>query len=143
MNQFRLLKPEDAARRAKANVEAFKKEQERKAAAAKLAQKRHAAPKPAPLVEDRKENYVSEKQQKLNTDFLAHAAEGHADQVERLLREGADVDAVGAEGNTALMNAAKYGYVEIAKMLIDAKANVNAKDSIEYTALMKAATEGH
>ena len=33
MNQFRMLKPEDAAKRAKANVAAFKREQERKAAA--------------------------------------------------------------------------------------------------------------
>lgn len=55
------------------------------------------------------------------------AQEGLKDIVKMLLNNGADPNAQGSLGDTALMYAAWYGHKDIAKILIDAGANVNAK----------------
>jgi len=56
-------------------------------------------------------------------------------EVENLLREGADVNAVDKWGNTALHYAAEYGYVLIVKALVYAGSNVRAIDKQGRTPL--------
>lgn len=47
------------------------------------------------------------------------------------------------DGNTALICASKYNYIESVKMLINAGSNVNIQDKYGYTALMYASVNGH
>ncbi|KAL9026412.1 MAG: hypothetical protein Q9196_004919 [Gyalolechia fulgens] len=63
--------------------------------------------------------------------------------VNRLLKEGADVNETNHTGITALMNAADSGYVDTVRVLLDAQADVNKASEGDITALMKAASNGH
>ena len=56
---------------------------------------------------------------------------------------GANKDAPGAEGRTALMLAAGKGYTAVVQALIDKKANMELADREGQTALIWAAREGH
>jgi ankyrin repeat protein len=68
----------------------------------------------------------------------------HAGLVELLLRAGADPNTAGADGETALMTAARAGVVENVKALLLSGADVNASERWRsQTALMWAAAEGH
>jgi ankyrin repeat protein len=46
------------------------------------------------------------------------AASGHAEIVEILLREGANVEATNRDGNTALILAERSGYADIVELLL-------------------------
>ena len=59
-----------------------------------------------------------------------------------ILSAGADINAQNAEGSTALLAAAKYGYKEGVSMLLNAGANVNIQNTIGSTALLEAAENG-
>ena len=75
---------------------------------------------------------------------LLHAAEdGDADEVEKSLSAGADVNAKAEGGVTPLMIAAIGGHAEIVQLLIKAKADVNAKAEGGVTPLMFAAGSSH
>jgi ankyrin repeat protein len=58
------------------------------------------------------------------------------ERVQRLLRQGADVNARTADGTTALMHAMAVGDVKQVRMLLDHGADVNAKNRAGATALM-------
>lgn len=59
----------------------------------------------------------------------------------KLLLAGADVNAVDADGTTALMHSVIESDVNMMTLLIDSGANVNAKNGLDSTALMYAATD--
>jgi len=105
MNQFRMLKPEEAARRAKEKVAAFKKEQEIKKAKAK----RNPAAAQNPIVEEPKKRLGTEEQEGLNKKLLRVVgiivirSDGwNGDEVERLIKAGANVNCRDSEGKTPL-----------------------------------------
>jgi ankyrin repeat protein len=81
--------------------------------------------------------------EKLNADLLDAAASGQTGKVLDLISTGADVNAKGKWGETALMLASEHGRTEAVKALIEAKADVNAKDKEGHTALMFAAEHSH
>ena len=69
---------------------------------------------------------------------------GNAAMIELLLDAGADPDTVLAEGETALMTAARTGMVEAVELLLARGAHVDAAESWRgQTALMWAAAEGN
>ena len=78
------------------------------------------------------------------------ASNGHADVTEVLLKHGADVNAKGDFGYTALMEAARGSliiaasgyYAKTAEILLKHGADVNAKSDAGLTALMEAASKG-
>jgi ankyrin repeat protein len=64
--------------------------------------------------------------------------------VERLLREGADVNSAHGDGMAALHWAALHGDAEIISLLLEARANVHARTRLAgYTPLLVAAENGH
>src|SRR5260370_871056 len=78
------------------------------------------------------------------TRRLLDAAEaGDNAEVRNLLREGADVNAKGSYGSTALIGAAARGHTNTLRTLLEKGADVNAKDNNGRTALTEAAFEGH
>ena len=63
----------------------------------------------------------------LGDELILAATNGDLTEVERLLKAGADVNRQDKKGNTALMEAAWYGYTEIAELLIKAGAKKSPK----------------
>ena len=64
-------------------------------------------------------------------------------KIKCLIEAGADVNAKGDSGETALMYASIFGRKETVEVLIDAGADVNTKNKAEWTALMVATVFGH
>ena len=60
-----------------------------------------------------------------------------------LLAAGADVNALDAEGVSALMAASAFGHRELVELLLAAGADVNLKDSAGRSALSRALLGGH
>ena len=60
-------------------------------------------------------------------DLLNAAYRGDATAVHALLAKGADVNAKGYYGETALIAASEYGPLEVVQALLDQRADVNAK----------------
>jgi ankyrin repeat protein len=79
------------------------------------------------------------------TDALLRAARlGNADTVKSLLASpNVDVNGVDADGNTALIEAARFGHDDVVEALLIARADVNAKNKQGKTALMLASEGGH
>ncbi len=67
----------------------------------------------------------------------------YSEIVRILLERGADINARGPYGQTALMVASRAGYVDMVKTLLDWEANIHLKDERGYTALMHGAWNGH
>jgi ankyrin repeat protein len=63
--------------------------------------------------------------------------------IQALLNQGADVNAKGDTGMTALMYAAMYGELETAKILIDRGADVQYRDEHGMTPLLAGCMMGH
>lgn len=59
-----------------------------------------------------------------------------------LLDAGADIDAVDAQGETALFHVAKYGTIDILLPLLERGANTSVKNNDGHTVLIKAIVEG-
>ena len=74
--------------------------------------------------------------------LIGAAERGDAAAVQRLLREGAAVNARDGRGRTALLAATHANRVEVARVLITAGADVNAKDAIEDSPFLYAGAEG-
>src|ERR671913_518796 len=79
------------------------------------------------------------------TDALLRAASmGNADTVRTLLASpNVDVNGIDDQGNTALMQAARFGHDEVVSALLIAKADMNIRNNEGKTALMLAAEAGH
>ena len=79
------------------------------------------------------------------TDALLRAASmGNADTVRTLLASpNVDVNGIDDQGNTALIQAARFGHNEVVTALLIAKADVKTTNSEGKTALMLAAEGGH
>jgi uncharacterized protein len=76
--------------------------------------------------------------------LLRAAREGHADAVKELVKTpGIDVNAVDESGNTALIEAARFGHDEVARALLAAGASTNVRDKNGKTPLMLAIAGGH
>ena len=77
--------------------------------------------------------------------------EGHLELVKKLLREGADVNAKDADGNTPLLDtmvlsgekSLKSKIPDFVKVLLKQRADIDSKDQFGYTALMKFAGLGN
>jgi uncharacterized protein len=78
------------------------------------------------------------------TDALLRAANaGNADTVETLLASpNVDVNGIDENGNTSLIQAARFGHDEVVTALLIAKADVKIKNAEGKTALMLAAEGG-
>lgn len=68
---------------------------------------------------------------------------GRLEEVERLLNEGADVNAKAMNGMTPLILAAWMGHTEVVELLLRNGADVNAKTNTGSTALKLATDRGH
>jgi ankyrin repeat protein len=79
------------------------------------------------------------------TDALIRAASaGNADTVRTLLASpNVDVNGIDDQGNTSLIQAARFGHDEVVAALLMAKAEVRTKNDEGKTALMLAAEGGH
>lgn len=79
------------------------------------------------------------------TEALLQAARlGNADTVRSLLASpNVDVNGVNADGNTALIEAARFGHDDVVAALLIARADVSAKNRDGKTALMLASEGGH
>ena len=79
------------------------------------------------------------------TDALLRAARaGNADTVKSLLASpNVDVNGVDADGNTALIEAARFGHDDVVEALLIAKADASIKNKQGKTALMLASEGGH
>jgi ankyrin repeat protein len=84
----------------------------------------------------------AEKQNQLNYGLLKAARNGDNEEIGRLLKKGASIEATDKNGNTALMHAATYGNTETCAFLLDHGAKLEAKDIFGRTALMCAAENG-
>ncbi|PQZ92341.1 hypothetical protein CQ018_12640 [Arthrobacter sp. MYb227] len=78
----------------------------------------------------------------LSEKLRAAVAEQDAQEVQRLVSAGADVDTKDAEGRPALVLATRSNAVDVAKALILAGANVNAQDTQQDSAFLFAGAEG-
>lgn len=75
-------------------------------------------------------------------EALIPAAErGDAREAERLLKDGARVDARDEDGRTALVAAAYGNHFQVAELLVEAGADVNAKDDTEQSAYLISTSE--
>jgi uncharacterized protein len=79
------------------------------------------------------------------TDALIRAASaGNADTVRTLMASpNVDVNGIDDQGNTSLIQAARFGHDEVVAALLMAKAEVRTKNDEGKTALMLAAEGGH
>ena len=122
-----------------------------------MAQKRELskvakAKKPKPISEElkleiaermkRRELLTPEKRKELDHALIDAAEKGKNEDIGRLLRAGANIEAEGDDSDTALIYAANNGYAETCGFLIEKGADINAKDNKDKTALMWAAHRG-
>jgi ankyrin repeat protein len=84
----------------------------------------------------------SEAQKKLDQELLEAAQKGELDRVKEALRAGADVNAKGKGGSTALGWAASKGYEDMVRLLIKTGADIEWEAPQGQTALHVAAHQG-
>jgi ankyrin repeat protein len=75
--------------------------------------------------------------------MLGAARRGNVGRIQRLLAEGADVNAGGKYGNTPLVHASASGHADVVRLLLDAGAMPSMTTDDGGTALYWAASEGH
>ena len=76
--------------------------------------------------------------------LLRAARAGNADTVKSVLASpNVDVNGVDADGNTALIEAARFGHDDVITALLVARADVSTKNKQGKTALMLASEGGH
>lgn len=71
------------------------------------------------------------------------AFNGHADALNILIDQGAELDATSTMLGTALHAAAQKGYIEAIEVLLEAGANPNSRNKDNFTPLMVASMHGH
>ena len=72
----------------------------------------------------------------LNEKMIEAATNGKADEVNRLIDEGADPNAKNSGGLTALHRAVFYGHKDVVRVLLDRGANPNATQNDGWTPLV-------
>ena len=77
----------------------------------------------------------------LGARLVLAAGRGSVEEIERLLDEGASVDAQDANGRTALVAAAYGNHLDAARVLVGAGADVNIKDDTEQSAYLISTSE--
>jgi ankyrin repeat protein len=78
------------------------------------------------------------------SNLIDAASTGRADDVERLIRGGADANSETSIGRPVLICASEAGYAEVVRILLEHGATVDAKEpTTEFTALIYASKEGH
>jgi ankyrin repeat protein len=80
---------------------------------------------------------------KLDQELLNASRNGNLEGVQRLIKEGASVEAKNDYGWSPLLLAAKYGQDAMCKLLINKNASVEAKDNYGRTPLLLAANYGY
>ncbi len=75
-------------------------------------------------------------------DLVDASIQGNPKRVERLLKQGADVNSRDSSRQTGLLHAARQGRTEVVRILLIHGADINAKDRHGYTALMNACNSG-
>jgi ankyrin repeat protein len=78
-----------------------------------------------------------------NKALLEAAEKGRLEDVERLIRSGADPDTQDGDGATPLIVSATHGHIEVAEALLKSGANVNARNAAGLTPLSAAVDAGH
>ncbi len=81
--------------------------------------------------------------QEKSASFVKSAKENRMEDFQRLLKQGANVNASDERGYTALIWVAGRGNLNAAQKLLDAGADINAKTVDNVTALIRAASWGH
>ncbi len=79
----------------------------------------------------------------MNSKLSAAAGKGKLDQVQKLLKTGADPNAPGPQGVPPLYVAALYNHTSVVQALLAAGADVNHSNHVGYTPLMAASRGGH
>lgn len=82
-------------------------------------------------------------QAQLNEHLRVASQRGLCATVRGLLKSGAQVNAQGADGWVALVEAAYWGHLQVVQQLLRAGAQVDSIGSYGWTALMSAAYFGH
>jgi ankyrin repeat protein len=75
-------------------------------------------------------------------ELYPNRLDDHPAEVKSWLDKGADPNAKDNTGTTALMVAARWGYVASVSLLLDRGAAVNARDRMDNTALILASSSG-
>lgn len=78
-----------------------------------------------------------------NQQLFQATYDGNLSDVVEALKKGADVNARGQFGDTALNEAAEHGHVEVVKHLLEAGAHIENLGGADKTPLMSAAFAGH
>eukprot|EP00959_Pyramimonas_sp_CCMP1952_P008877 185673-Pyramimonas_sp.AAC.1 len=79
-----------------------------------------------------------------STPLMKAARYGQAEGVARALEcTATNLDAIGADGRTALITGAANGHLEVVKVLMDAGCDLDIQDLSSRTAVAVAETEGH
>jgi ankyrin repeat protein len=79
----------------------------------------------------------------MNKEWQQATSEDNVRKIGALLDGGQNVDVRDEHGQTALMNAARAGHVQVIQVLVDAGADLNATAKYNLTALMLAIINGH
>lgn len=76
-------------------------------------------------------------------DFILAAGEGRVDTIKEAIRLGVDINAISAEGNTALCFASYWGQLDVVKMLLENGADLEMRsEQTGLTPLLEAAHFG-
>lgn len=78
-----------------------------------------------------------------NTPIIAAAMQAHADVIRLLIEAGADVDAAGEDGMSALLWAAEEGSDDCVGLLLEAGSRLDGRDQFGNSALQLAIRDGH
>jgi len=143
---LKILSPEEAKKRAKANVAEWERQKEREEKKAKMESKKtrekhdpvqkkekteEKKPEPKPRAISKSKIILKpEEQQRLDEDLVRAAREGNEEDVKYYLKRGAEIDGGDNMGTTPLMAALWAKKTEIVKLLIKKGADTNAQDKL-------------
>ena len=85
---------------------------------------------------------LTAQQSNVNSKLFAAISQNDLISIERLLRDGANIEARGTNGMTPLMQASEQGTIPVISLFLERDANPNAKDEQGETALSWAARGG-
>lgn len=80
--------------------------------------------------------------QNMDRKLIEYAEQGNTEEVKRLLKSGADINATGEGGRTAVLAATYHNQVETVDALIEAGADINIRDHNRNNVFLYAGAEG-